>query len=235
MAEIKNYYAHIKKDKLDVDRSYPNESILNISLPARILICAPSDTGKTNLLRNLLDLIGAFDKIILWAKDLDEPLYKDLIEKCRKVEKKFKKQILLAITESKDLPNIDTDIDRTENTVLICDDLITEDKKSLAKLDPYFVRGRKMGVSMLFLTQGYFNVPPMIRKNSNYVILKKIKNIKDLNRIIREYALDVSKDELMEMYKYAMRGDPHTSFFMLDAKTKDPNLMYRANFEPIPR
>jgi hypothetical protein len=30
-----------------------------------------------------------------------------------------------------------------------------------------------------------------------------------------------------------MRGDPHTSFFMIDAETKDPSMAYRANFDPI--
>jgi hypothetical protein len=233
---IKNYYDTIKVKKEDqVDRSYEHEGLINIKLPARILMCAPSGQGKTNLLRNIVDKIGIWDKIILWAKDLDELLYKDLIENCRKVEKKFKIQILLAITEGKDLPDLDKDIDRKENTLLICDDLITEDPKSLKLLDPYFVRGRKMGVTMFFLTQGYFDVPKKIRKNSNYVIIKKMKNVQDLGRIAREFAMDASKKEIIEMYNYAMRGDPHTSFFMLDSETKDPALVYRANFEPIPR
>jgi hypothetical protein len=206
-----------------------------MSLPLRALVCAPSGAGKTKLLRNFVDGIGAWDKIIIWAKDLDEPLYKDLIEKCQAVEKKFKTRIMLAITDGKDMPDLDKDINRKENTLLICDDLITEDPKSLKLLDPWWVRGRKMGVSMFVLTQGYFDVPKKIRKNSQYLILKKMKNTMDLNRILREFALDVKPAELQEMYKYAMQGDPHTSFFMLDAETKDPDLQFRANFDPIPR
>ena len=232
--QIKNYYETIKEKKEDkVDRSYPNEHLLNMPLPFRALFCAPSGSGKTCLLRNFIDLIGVWDKIILWAKDLDEPLYKDLIQKCRAVEKKYKTQIMLAISDGKDLPNLDKDINRKENTLLICDDLITEDPKSLKLLDPYWVRGRKMGVTMFFLTQGYFDVPKKIRKNSNYVILKKMKNSKDLSRITGEFAMDMKPEELTAMYNYAMRGDPLTSFFMIDAETKDPNMAYRANFDPI--
>jgi hypothetical protein len=229
-------YERIKVKKEDaVDRSYKNEPYMRMTLPARVLACGPSGVGKTDWLMRTIRAIGIFDKIILWAKDLDEPLYKDLIEKCRAVEKKHKTRILLAITDGKDLPDLDKDINRKENTLLICDDLITEDPKSLKLLDPWWVRGRKMGVTMFFLTQGYFDVPKKIRKNSQYLVLKKIKNTMDLNRILREFALDVKPAELQEMYKYAMQGDPHTSFFMLDAETKDPDLQFRANFDPIPR
>ena len=229
-----SYYNRIKvKEEDKVDRSYPNEKYMHITLPARILACGPSGEGKTDWMRRTIDAIGIFDKIILWAKDLDEPLYKDLIEKCRKVEKKCKTQVLLAITDGKDLPDLDKDINRKENTILICDDLITEDPKSLKLLDPWWVRGRKMGVTMFFLTQGYFDVPKKIRKNSQYLVLKKIKNTMDLNRILREFALDVKPAELQAMYKYAMSGDPHTSFFMIDSATKDKALQFRANFDPI--
>ena len=141
---------------------------------------------------------------------------------------------MLAITDHADLPDCDKDFDRKENNLLICDDLIAEDKKALAKLDPYFIRGRKQGITMFFLTQGYFDVPKKIRKNCNYVILKKIKNVKDLGRIIREFAFDVCFDQMLKMYNYAMRGDPHTSFFLLDGETKEDALKYRANFDPIP-
>jgi len=234
--QVVNYYDKIKTKPQDkVDRSYPNEDRINITLPARVLVCAPSGQGKTSLLMNMVDGIGVWDKIILWAKDLEEPLYKDFIERCRKAEKKFKTQILLAITDHKDLPDVDRDFDRKENNLLICDDLIAEDKKALAKLDPYFIRGRKQGITMFFLTQGYFDVPKKIRKNCNYVILKKMKNIKDLGRIIREFAFDVKPEQMLQMYQYAMRGDPHTSFFMLDAETKTDALKYRANFDPIPQ
>ena len=230
--KIVNYYDHIKKEDKAMYH-YPNEAQINISLPARLLVCGPSGTGKTNVILNLMKGIGIWDKVIILAKDLEEPLYKHVIEVYRKLEKKHKVQILLAISSVNDMPDLDKDFDPKENTLLICDDLICENAKDLTKLEPFWVRGRKKSITMAFLAQGYFDVPKKIRKNSNYVILKKISNPLDLGRILKEYALDISKDKMRSMYDYAMQGDAHTSFFMLDALTKKEELKYRANFDPI--
>lgn len=41
-----NFYKHIPQNNAEVFR-YPNEKVINISLPARILAVAPSGEGKT--------------------------------------------------------------------------------------------------------------------------------------------------------------------------------------------
>ena len=50
----------------------------------------PSGSGKTSLLLNFIKLINVWDKVILLAKDLNEPLYQYLIQTYEKIEKKFK-------------------------------------------------------------------------------------------------------------------------------------------------
>ena len=55
--------------------------------PYRMLIIGPSGSGKPNALLNLIQKQNnnnAVDKIYLYAKDLGEPKYKFLIEKCEK-------------------------------------------------------------------------------------------------------------------------------------------------------
>ena len=47
----------------------------------RILIIGGSGSGKTNTLLNLINEQNDIDKIYLYARDLNEPKYKILIEK----------------------------------------------------------------------------------------------------------------------------------------------------------
>ena len=49
--------------------------------PYRILIVGGSGSGKTNTLINLINEQNDIDKMHLYAKDLSEPKYEDLIKK----------------------------------------------------------------------------------------------------------------------------------------------------------
>jgi len=229
--KIENYYDHIKKTD-DSLRHYANESKLNIKLPFRMLLCGPSGSGKTNVLLNIMKFIGIFDKVILLAKHLDEPLYKHVIDTYAKIDKKLKTNSLLAIDNIRDMPEV-SDCNEKENTLLIVDDMICEDKKELARIEKFWIAGRKKGVSMVFITQGYFHVPKKIRQNSQYILIKKIDTPRDLNAILGECSLGIEQKELKELYNRAMSGDPHTSFFMIDTETQDKRLKFRANFEPF--
>ena len=225
--ELTNFYRNIKK----IDNSlfnYPNEQRLNITLPARILLLGPSGSGKTNVTMNIIKHIGTFDKVVLLAKNLDEPLYKYLIDAYRALEKKEKVRILLAISDLKDMPCL-SDFDPKENNLLIVDDFVCDSPKELKKLDEYWIRGRKNSITMMFLSQSYFDTPKIIRKNSNYIIIKKIGNPKDLKRILSEYKLGINDQTLETMYHQAVSGD-FTNFFMIDLATTEDRLKFRTNF-----
>ena len=53
--------------------------------PYRILIIDGSGSGKTNTLLNLINEQNDIDKIYLYARDLNEPKYKNLIKKRKHV------------------------------------------------------------------------------------------------------------------------------------------------------
>ena len=54
------------------------------------------------------------------------------------------------------------------------------DMLSNKKLNPIvtelFVRGRKLNISLIFITQSYFAVPKNIRVNSTHYFIRKIPN-----------------------------------------------------------
>lgn len=231
-----NFYRNIPQKNQEIFR-YPNEDIINIKLPARIILVAPSGEGKTLKAMNFIKAVGTFQKIVLLAKDLAEPLYEHLIEKYRALEKKLNTRILLAIDKIEDLPPLE-DWDKTENNLLICDDLICENKKIMTEiLEPYWMRGRKKSITCLFLSQGYFDIPKLIRKNSTHIIIGKIKNTKDRMRVFREWPMERSLEQMEALYQQAMkshiqRGDDRVNnFLLIDTEAQDPDLELRDRFD----
>lgn len=230
--DTQNFYSHIKDS--DDKRPYPNEARVNIKLPFRAIFDGPSGSGKTNVLLNWIKQIGVFDKIVLLAKDLEEPLYKHLASVYKEIEKKLKIQMFLAIDNVKDLPSVD-DFNPKENNLLICDDLMCESKKDLDKVVSFWIRGRKKSVSCVFISQSYYSVPKKIRENTGYIVLKKIDTPKDVKMVLKENSLGgIKADEIMQLYNYAMdQGDPHLSYFLIDTVTQKKSLRFRANLSPI--
>jgi hypothetical protein len=131
------------------------------------------------------------------------------------------------------MPSVD-DFDPTENNLLIIDDMIMEDKKALAKIASFWIRGRKKHVTQVFISQSYYMVPKAIRQNTQYIMIKKVDTPKDLKTVLREYKLGgITIEQLEAMYNMAMQGDPHLSSFMIDTVTNDPHLRFRRNFDPL--
>jgi len=230
--EVKNYYEMWRSSDDDDDlHHYPNEDALQIKLPFRGVLQGASGSGKTNIAMNLIGLIGIWDKVVILAKNLEEKLYKEAIKYIKKVEIAQKRRILLAIDDIADLPPLDS-FSIKENTLLIVDDFVADDPKSLKPLNFIWLRGRKNGISPLFISQSYFDTPKIIRKNSDYVFMKSIGNPKDLMRIAAEYAMGATAKEIKAKYERVDTTDI-TEFFMIDRNNKDPRYQFRNGFEPM--
>ena len=225
--EIVNMYKILPSKYKDKQMTYKNYDKMKINLPARILIVGSSGSGKTNVTVSLLKLFSCFSKVYLFARNLEESLYKFLIDFFEKLGKKMKQTILYYSNDVADIPSAD-EFDKNESNLVIFDDLITE--KNLQNVSEIYIRGRKENITSLFLSQSYYKTPQLIRQNCDYIILKKINTTKDLSRIMSEYNLgDISKEDLIKIYKLSTKT--LTDFFMIDLNTNDPNLKYRHNFE----
>jgi hypothetical protein len=212
---------------------YPNYAKVRIDLPFRMLIVGSSGSGKTNALLNLIKHIGAFERIYLYAKSPDEPLYKYLIEICKQVEKKIGSEVLTMSTDVADMPSIDS-FDPTKNNLVIFDDQVAEAVSKQKQISELFIRGRKQNISAVYLSQSYFGVPQLIRKNVDYIILKKINTVKDLKRIVAEYNLGgATPEQLLALYKAIVAKGMH-NWLMIDLNAQDAAFRYRFNYAPIP-
>ena len=94
------------------------------------------------------------------------------------------------------------DINPCKQTLIIFDDFISS-LKTHPIISEYFIRGRKRGASIMFLSQSYYGTPKIIRQNINYLVILKLGGTRDINSILRECSVDLTKVQLLEMYQDA--------------------------------
>ena len=195
---MENFYTKKEVKKYCIQGENPNYHLHNFDVPFRALVIAPSGSGKSNFLTNLITLFckgteGTFDNIYIFCKSRDEPLYKYLSDKSKG---------LIEVHENLEkLPPIN-DLKSCNQTLIIFDDMVTDLKKHPI-ISEYFIRGRKKSASIIFLSQSYYNTPKIIRQNINYCIILKLGGSRDINSILREFSIGISKEQLLYMYNEA--------------------------------
>ena len=116
--------------------------------------------------------------------------------------------------------------DKNDNHLIIFYDLIFE--KDQTKISEFFFKGRKHGISLIYLYQSNDQIPKMIRLNSNYLVILKLGQKRNLNMIMSELSLGVTKDQLIKIYTYASKNKLDVLFVDLDEP--DVNKKFRKNF-----
>ena len=58
-------------------------------------------------------------------------------------------------------------------------------------LSKLFIRGRKLNISIVFITQTYFKVPKDVRLNSTHFFIIKIPNKRELQQIALNQSSDI--------------------------------------------
>jgi len=133
---------------------------------------------------------------------------------------------LIQIHEDLDkLPNIN-EFKSHEQTLLIFDDFITDIKKH-PLISEIFIRGRKKGISTMFLSQSFYSSPKIIRQNVSYCIILKLGGSRDVNSLLREVSIGLTKEQLLYIYEEATRNKIDCLIVNLE---KSGNQRYRKNF-----
>ena len=147
----------------------------------RILIAGGSGSGKTNALLILINNQTYIDKIHLYAKDPYEAKYQYLINKYEKLDHFSDPKAFMKY--SNDMPDVyknieDFNPDKKRKLLIVFDEVI-EGLINNKKLNPIvtelFIRGRKLNISIVFITQSYFRVPEDVRLNSTKFYYENLK------------------------------------------------------------
>ena len=89
--------------------------------------------------------------------------------------------------------------------ILIAFDDIIADMINKEILNPVltelFIRGRKLNISIFFITQSYFKVSKDVRLNSTYFFILKIPNKRELHQIALNHSSDIDLKDFTKIYK----------------------------------
>ena len=100
--------------------------------------------------------------------------------------------------------NVDNYNLNKENKILIIfDDMIADmvnNKKLNSIVTELFIRGRKLNISLIFITQSYFKVPKDVRNNSTHFLIMKILNKRELMQIAINHSSDINTKDFIEIY-----------------------------------
>ena len=115
--------------------------------------------------------------------------------------------------------------------LIVFDDMISDmiNNKNLNSIvTELFIRGRKLNISHVFITQPYFKVPKDVRLNSTPFFIMKIPNKRELQQTALNHSSDINSKDFMKIYK-KYTAEPY-SFLVNDAMlASDNHLRFRKN------
>ena len=128
--------------------------------------------------------------------------------------------------------NIDEHNPNKEKKILIVFGDMINDKKLNLIVTELFIRGNKLNISLVFITQLYFKVPKDVRLNTTQFFIMKIPNKRELQQIALNYSSDIDTKDFITIYeKYT--AEPY-SFLVNDTTLASDNpLRFRKNLYNI--
>ena len=227
-----NFDDYTNENKTKHNKNWPHTP----DHPYRILIIGSSGSGKTNALLNLLENQPDIDKIYLYAKDPYEAKYQYLINKREGVDIEHFSNPKAFIEYSNDMHDVYKNIDEynpdKENKILIVfDDMIADmihNKKLDSVVTELFIRGRKLNIFLVFITQSYFKTPKDVRLNTTHFFNAKTPDKRELQEIVQNHSSDIRTEDFINIYRECT-GKSY-SFLVNDATLASDNpLRFRKN------
>lgn len=218
-----------KKRDLGVNDLLPNPPFL-------LGLLAPRKSGKTNVVvDSLLDkkkYNGKFDKIYIWSQSYElEPKWRRLEIDPECVKTTWNEHEAKAIVaEIEEIVSHDPDF----HTLFIWDDMIDANimhKNSMGVLEGIAIRGRHANISVMIISQMYKSFSTPLRNNMTNMIIFRIRNKNELNKMVEENQESLSNEDFLDIYNYAT-STPF-SFLHINNQEPDPSLRFRKNWNTI--
>ena len=150
-------------------------NVFYLSHPKNCIIIGKTNSGKTNILFNLIAQNSIYEKIYIYTNNLDD--------KYNWLNNKFKDDVFVYINKI----NFDKRNKEYIN-LMISDDLVFSNKK----ISEFYCISRKLNCSCSFIGHRYFkNIDRTLKNNIDYLIFTQLDK-RELNMLYQDINLDIS-------------------------------------------
>jgi len=224
--KVTNWYKqlpkHFKKES-GKDTTFKNHLVKPNSM---MLICGQTGSGKSNALVDYISRSSGsfYDIIIYTGSSKDEPLYRFLQSKMEGIQ---------FIDKVEELPRVENFKDsqlKDKRKLIVFDDTICEDKKTLKAIEKWYICARKLHFTCVFLSQNFHSTPLVIRRNVHYIILFKMNDTRDVKNVLSKFCTDIDFDTLKNMLNFCTKEPMN---FLTIACNDPESTKYRCNFTDI--
>ena len=240
---VKDLSEHLKYKMIKFDE-YTNENKIEHNSkwpyipyhPYRMLIVGGSRSVKTNALLNLINNQPDIDKIYLYVKDPHEAKYQYLIRKREKVGLDYFDNPKAFIKYSNDMQDAYKDVEnynpgKNLKVLIVFDDMIADminNKKLGSIVTELFTSGRKINISIVFISQSYFKVPRVVRLNTTHFFIVKIPNKREVQQIASNQSSDIDLKDFIKIFR-KNTAEPYSFLFNDTTLPSDDPLRFRKN------
>ena len=191
----------------------------------RTILISPTANSGANEVYKILKSLDESDIHLTYDDELLEDILDDIKAKqaeydeyleYKKVYSKFQKNKDVEKMETAELEKLEANDFMPPNNIrpninwIIFDDLIgmgAFNKKAKSVLSNLTIKHRHLKTNLIFTTQAYRQIPPLIRNNIDiYCIFKSNSYNEILNKVYNDVSGVISMPDFLELYEYATNG-----------------------------
>ena len=200
--------------------------------PFFLTVVAPRKSGKTNLVIDLLTdkdkLLGKFDAVFIWSRTFYlDPKWKNIDLPPGSIFTEFIEEELAELMDA---------IEETYQQIpisilLVFDDMVTEkimNSHRIGQIDSVAVRGRHSGTSCIIISQQYLSLSPPVRNNTTNMVIFRVRNGDEMEKIARENREWLEMDEFKKLF-FEYTNEPY-SFMHINNQRQDPKERFHKNW-----
>ena len=161
--------------------NYITNTVFCLSHPTNCLIVGKTNSGKSNILMNLIAQNCIYEKIYIYTNNMDD--------KYTWSNNTFKRDVHIFINEI----NF-SDIDKKYINLVAFDDLVFSNKK----ISTIFTQSRKSNVNCIFISHRYFTVDRLLRNNLDYIIFTKLHE-RQIMMMYNDISLDITLKQFQDI------------------------------------